>query len=792
MFLKVVKDMNLKDNTLLIVPSGIKEDVIENVRENNPLLDITFITKDEFIKKVTFDYNNQAIYYLMNKYKMKYEIAKVYLDNIYYVDLVEYESNKLKKLTDLKKELLLNDLLITSSDYVSYIKTKNIVVYGFNNIDKYFAKVLKQFDNVQFINKKYNNYPINYIYELDNMDDEVEYVAIKICQLITDNIDINNIKICFDSSYNNTVKRIFNLYNLPINLDKISLYNTYVGNYFIENLNSDKNISLENIKEFDLDVYNRIVDILNKYTWCEDLLLVKDMLNYELKNSYIEKKLVNNIEIIDLKDNNVTDNDYVFVLGFNQGSIPVIYKDENYITDNIASVLDLETTLEKNINEKKVILNNLKNFKNLTLTYKLNSDTTKMYISNLYDELTVEIKKGNVNDYTYSNKVNKIKLTKYLDKLTNYGIKNDDLGILYNNYDVDYKTFDNKYTKINKDNLYKFLDNKLLLSYTSLDNYNKCSFKYYLANILKISIYEDTFMSNIGTIFHEVLSKINNEDFNLDIEYNNSIKNLDKDFTVKEQFFLEKLKSELKFIVDTIRKQTSYSSLDNYLYEEKIYTNITGNIKVTFMGVIDKLVYKKCNDKTIVAIIDYKTGNPNTNLNNVIYGLDMQLPIYLYLAKNTNKLSKVEVAGFYLQKVLNNEIVKDYKNSYNKLKEDNLKLVGYSNSDVNILSEFDKTYNDSLMVKSLKTTKEGFYTYSKVISSENIDKITNIIENKIKENTSSILDCEFDINPKRQKYNEILGCKYCSFSDICFRKEEDIVDIKEYKNLEFLESEENI
>lgn len=121
-----------------------------------------------------------------------------------------------------------------------------------------------------------------------------------------------------------------------------------------------------------------------------------------------------------------------------------------------------------------------------------------------------------------------------------------------------------------------------------------------------------------------------------------------------------------------------------------------------------------------------------------------------------------------------------------------MKLVGYSNSDVNILSEFDKTYNDSLMVKSLKTTKEGFYTYSKVISSENIDKITKIIENKIKENTSSILDCEFDINPKRQKYNEVLGCKYCSFSDICFRKEEDIVDIKEYKNLEFLESEENI
>ena len=96
---------------------------------------------------------------------------------------------------------------------------------------------------------------------------------------------------------------------------------------------------------------------------------------------------------------------------------------------------------------------------------------------------------------------NKINLTKYLDKLVNYGIKEDKLELLYSNYDVNYKSFDNKYTLISKDNLYKFINNKLLLSYSSLDNYNKCSFKYYLSNILKISIYEETFMTSIGTIF---------------------------------------------------------------------------------------------------------------------------------------------------------------------------------------------------------------------------------------------------------------------------------------------------
>lgn len=781
--------MQFKDNTLLIVPNKIKENIIQEIREKNPLLDITFITKNEFIKKVTFDYDNKTIYYLMNKYNIKYEIAKVYLDNIYFIEDIKYESSKLNYLVGIKKDLIENNLLIFDNIYKEYIKTKHIVVYNFNYIDKYFNKLLSEFNDVEIINKKYNNYNINTIYCYNTLEEEVNGVSVKICDLITSNVDINNIKIYYPSSYQNTINKIFKMYNIPINTNKSSIYDTYIGNYFIENLNKTIEDSINNIINYDEEIVSKIINILNKYTWCDNLLEVKDMLIYELKNTYIETKYNKSIELIDLKDNNITDNDYVFVLGFNQGEIPTIYKDEEYITDNITNVLNIENTLELNKIEYNIILSNLKSIKNLNLSYKLNSDNGVCYISSMSEVLNSNIESIEINNYKYSNKLNKINLTKYLDKLVNYGIKEDNLELLYSNYDVNYKSFDNKYTLISKDNLYKFINNKLLLSYSSLDNYNKCSFKYYLSNILKISIYEETFMTSIGTIFHEVLSKMNNEDFDLDTEYTNSINKLNKEFTIKEKFFLNKLKNELDFIITTIRKQLSNSNLDSYLYEEEIYTNIPGNINIRFMGIIDKLVYKKYNDKTIVAIIDYKTGNPNTNLNNVIYGLDMQLPIYLYLAKNTNKLTNVEIAGFYLQKILNNEINKDYKNSYLKLKENNLKLVGYSNNDIKILNEFDPTYNDSTMIKSLKTTKNGFYTYSKVISSDNINKITDIIDNKIKENANDITNCKFDINPKRQN-NDLLGCKYCKFNDICFRKEEDIVDIKEYKNLEFLESEE--
>lgn len=776
--------MQLKDNTILIIPSNIKEYIIEKIRKENSLLDIKFLTKEEFIKKMNFSYDNKTIYYLMKKYNLKYEIAKIYIDNMYYVSNKKYKKNKLNYLVELKEELQKNNLITTNEKIQEYYNTKNIVVYGFDYIDNYFHQLLSKLKNLEIINKEYNNYDIKEIYEFQNIEEETEYVANKICNLILKGYDINNIKLVIDNSYQMVVEKIFSYYNIPISINKTSIYNTHLGNKFLNNLNNIEE-TLKYILVKDSNIYNKIVEILNNYTWCNDYNEVKEMLIHDLKNTYINKPLEKSIEVISLKNIFIKEEDYVFVLGFNQGIIPKIYKDEEYITDSTIEELGIETTLEKNKIEKEITLKNLKKIKNLFISYKLSDFKVEYYISSLNDKINANIIKKELKISAHSNISNKIKLTAQLDNLINYGTKDNNLELLYSNYDIDYQKFNNKYTKINKENLNNYIDNKILLSYSSLDSYNKCNFKYYLENILKISIYEDTFMTSIGTIFHEVLSKMNDNFFNLDASYNKAITKLNKNFTVKEKFFLDKLKKELEFIISTIKEYTKYTKLDNYLYEEKIYTNIEGNIKITFMGIIDKIMYKKYNNKTYLAIVDYKTGNPNINLNNVIYGIDMQLPIYLYLVKNTNKLTNVEIAGFYLQKILNENPKKDYQTDYIKLKKDALKLQGYSNMDKEILEKLDSKYYESDMIKSLKESKEGFYKYSKVISTSNIDKLTNIVENKIKENATSILNASFDINPKRQE-NELLGCKFCKFNDICFRKEEDIIDIKKYKDLEFL------
>ena len=155
------------------------------------------------------------------------------------------------------------------------------------------------------------------------------------------------------------------------------------------------------------------------------------------------------------------------------------------------------------------------------------------------------------------------------------------------------------------------------------------------------------------------------------------------------------------------------------------------------------------------------------------FGLDMQLPIYLYLAKELN-FNNPKIIGFYLQKILGTNY--NNKNNYTEEKEKALRLEGYSINDINMLSKFDNTYNDSKLIKGMKTTKNGFYAYSRVLSEEDMDNIIKRTDNLINETIDEILAGDFSINPKVIDGNNV-SCQFCEYKDVCFRKEEDIIYI---------------
>ena len=741
-----------------LVPSTIKKETIKKIRKNKFNYNIKFMSLEEFSKKITFNYDEKTIYYLMKEFNLNYDSAILYLKNIYYIDN-KLNNEKMNKLIDIKNYLDENNLFIYDKYFKEYAKRVEIVIHGYDYINKYYLKILSNY-NYNIEKPAYQTNIIENIYEAKTIFDEVIFVMNKISYLVKNNINIDNIKIIASKEYYNELERVSKYYNLPISINNHNLYSI---NYVKDLVNNFDNIEtyLEEIK--DVNIKNKVINILNKYTFVQDKSLVKDLIINDLKNSYIKEDT--SISLISL-DDYIDDNDYIFLMGFNKENIPYTYKDNDYFSDKEKEILGLDTSTNLNIQERTKITNKLFNIKNLIISYKLYDNDTTYIKSDLIDTNIIPIKN---NTYNNSHMINKVLLCNYLDNLIKYNELNEDTPLLNNNYDIKYLKYDNTFKGINKDNLYKYLDNKLTLSYTHLDNYNRCKFKYYLSNILKINIIKNDFAIIIGNVCHYLLSCKDDKEFDID-KYFDDYLSKERVFTKRELFFLDNIKEEVAFIIDTLKRNIEYTTFDKKLYEKKVFVNKDKNIKISFMGVIDKLMYREEDGITYLVVIDYKTGSTDIKLDYMDYGLGLQLPIYLYLSSKMD-LSNPKVVGFYLEKLL--VMPTDNKKDYTIAKEDTLKLEGYSINDEHILSKFDKTYNDSKIIKGMKTSSKGFYSYSKVLSEEDINNLINKTDEIIDKTINSIIEADFSINPKVIDGDNI-SCKYCEYKDICYMNEKDI------------------
>lgn len=766
------------NNKIVILNDYAKKSFIKKI---NKLINVKVITLSELKKKYYFDYDNKAIYFVSNKYNCIPEIAKIYIENIYFIG--DIDTKKVNFLKEIKDELDNNNLLTYNNLFKEFLKGKDIVLYNLKYVDKFYKNIFKElgrYSNITSYNDE-DNKSVKELYNANNSEEEIAFICSKITKLIKSGVNINNIKLAnVKSDYEFIIRKTFKLFNIPINLPSFeTIKSTSLVIKFKELYNSDISVTIEKLKEFintkeENDIFKSIINVVNSYLWCNDFELVKDMIFNEINNIKTPReKLKNAVEVIEFKKELVSDDDYVFLIGYNEGVIPLNYKDEDYLSDKEKSKLGLSISFELNENAMNEVKDSIKNIKHLIVTYPSHNLSSEIYISSSYEKDLFEEKELNIS-YNESNAYNKLKLVSEKDENSKFGTLTDDLLKLSSHYkDMKYSSFDNKYKLINKSKIKNFFNNGLTLSYTSMNDYYMCSFRYYLDYILKVNKYEDTFEAIVGTIFHKILSMCFENDIDIIRTYESEIEKSDYEFSESEKFFLSILKDELVLVIETIKNQLSYTQLTESMYEKEIVIDVDKDLHIKFKGFVDKILYNKFNGKTVVAIIDYKTGNPNLNINNSIYGLEMQLPVYIYLIKN--EIKDVKIGGFYLQKILNNITDKEKR-------LDSLKLQGYTNSDLDIIDKVDSSFNDSKVIKSLRTSSKGFYAYSKIINDEEIDILNKVVETKIKEASMDILDSKFDINPKEMN-NEVIGCKFCKYKDICFVKPKDTITLKEVKNI---------
>ena len=722
--------IDIKDNMLLICPSDIKEKILTN---NKSLVDISFMTLEEYKKRYYFNYDYHTVKYLMDTYDYTLNNAKEIIESLYFVEDKDYPNNKLNDLVKIKKELLDKNLLILDPLFNKH--NKDTFAYGYGDIRLNDVKVLKD----TIVDKHYD------IYEFDTIESELEYVYESIFELLENGIDINNIYIVASNEYKNYFKRYNSYYDFKVNYpNDNSLYGTEAAKKFLEDIKTKDRETIYN------ELNNKdLINILNKYL---DLNEAYDFIVEDLKHIKLNKKYKDVVQVV---SNNYlfSDFDYVFYLGFND-KVPAYKKDNEYLDNEMCRLLGIDDTNDKNRIIKENLICNLSNIKNLYLSYSKNSPFNKYERQMLFSDVNYITY---TNKYLHSDKSNRNRYGEMLDNLDKYGEHNDDLDSMYSTYDRNnYGDYDNSYKNFNVGK------ETVELSYSSMQSYYECAFKYYLDNILRPDDSDVTFFNTIGTIAHNVLQEMvldNTKDF--DELWDNQVT-----FTsAKELYFNKKIKEEIREDFNIILKQKELSYFDSVECEKRIKLKLRDNI--FFKGFIDKIL--KCKDN--LCIVDYKTGNTKIEDKYFEFGLNLQLPSYLYLLQEDPS----KIIGFYLQHLVAPKYVYDEKKDIETQKNDDMKLTGFTSSDIsriNILEDLDGKSN---VVSKLAITKNGDLSKnSKVISDQDMKDMIKLVEGKILEASTSILNNDFSINPKVID-NKNASCIYCRYKDICYKRIKDYV-----------------
>ena len=367
---------------------------------------------------------------------------------------------------------------------------------------------------------------------------------------------------------------------------------------------------------------------------------------------------------------------------------------------------------------------------------------------------------------------------------------------------LDYSNLKNYVNKNNLRELYANEDGKLMFSVSRLEKYAECPFSYFVQYGLKAKnrkIYEFT-PPDLGSFVHDILdlftnrvkkegilwSELNNErckeivsnliDIRLS-EQTNSILNSSKRFKYLSQRFKRVISKSVTVMAEQIGKgefevfKTEFD-FGNYKTGEAVMLNLQDDEKVYLQGRIDRIDTLDLDGQTYIRIIDYKTGAKKFDLNELYYGLQMQLLVYLdAIIKNSKYiLEKQVVPGAVLYFKVDDPIIKSKKEMTTEEVEtevlEELKLKGLVLKDAKVVKAMDRDIEGYSLVIPAAFKKDGdFKSTSDVVTEEEFTLLREYVNRKMISLCEDMLCGDIKIEPTKQANRSY--CEYCDFSSIC-------------------------
>ncbi len=518
--------------------------------------------------------------------------------------------------------------------------------------------------------------------------------------------------------------------------------------------------------------------------------------------------------------------DYIFVLGVNEGKVPLIVNNNQLLTDRERARLT-EIGLEVAPTQKKSLFKEQMNIFNgftkskqlLHLSFTRSGNEGSMRPATIFFTLmkmfptckveeSEEILDSNVrlsknipvfnrltkylNDPDFQAKEKEIQdYFKYFNERFKEGLIYPDPKVFFGGLTYDNKVFAIDHMSISE---YK-------LSVSELESFAGCAYAHFLDYRLKLNERHEYIVTlpDIGVLFHKCLElyikKCVQRDLDIsdmEVELRNQlvdecireILNQDryKIFTssYRNRYLVVKLTRIIKRALWGIENQLQKSLLKpkdiEYNFDgkksdlESLVLKITPNMHMFLNGVVDRVDEHETSDNLYISIIDYKSSHKTLDFGLIDSGIQLQLFVYLNVVKEIkehNSLKKVIPSGlFYYQ--IQDPFVKNETYTEEEIESKllgQLKPSGLVLHDESIIKMMDKDISGSSQVIPVTLTSKGISSRSSTITEEEMLATLDFVNKKTRWLGEKIYNGQVSIKP--YEYDGRTACEFCSYRSVC-------------------------
>lgn len=343
----------------------------------------------------------------------------------------------------------------------------------------------------------------------------------------------------------------------------------------------------------------------------------------------------------------------------------------------------------------------------------------------------------------------------------------------------------------------KLFKKDMNISASQIEVYNKCAFRYFCQYGLrarerrKASIDAIQFGNIVHFVLEMFLKKYNKQAVNnLDAkDIRQSIDEImlsyadetfggldDKSDSFKNLF--ERLKINIFALVKQIIRQLGYSDFIPCDFELHIggeipayKVELENGRSVSVNGYIDRVDKLEKDNETYIRIVDYKTGNKEFKLYEILYGINLQMLIYLRAVAQGGAEyynSNIIPAGVLYMPSAVKEIDGDECRTEEKINsklDSNLRMNGLVLSDNDVLEHMDRS---GKFIKKGRI-QDGEYSNS-LASGEQFVMIFEHIDKVISQMSLNLHDGNIEAEPIK---GAVDGCAFCPYDSVCLHTYDD-------------------